>query len=588
MTPDLISDEGLLTLLEGINELDVGLTVFDRDLVLIAANPRFGEMLSFPAELCRPGTRIEDLFRHNAAHGEYGPGEIDDQVRERLALAREFVPHCFERIRPDGTIIEVRGQPLAGGGLATIYTDVTVLRQREKALQELSESLERRVEQRTLELQQRERDLELKTVLLEQVMSHVKQGLTLFNADMNLEICNPQFLDLMRLPVELGKPGTPFEAFMRYNARRGEYGPGDEDEQVRARLAMARQRTPHCFERTRPDGSAIEIIGSPVPDGGFVTTYLDISDRKHAEAALRESELRFRDFTAASSDCFFETDAQLRFSFVSERFFEATGLSSGAVLGKTSREIVERFVDQRASEENHEGWQRHFAAVAAHRPYRDIDYPLRGEDGVLRHISVSGIPSFGGDNAFRGYRCTGSNITQLKALENELRQKSLTDPLSGLANRRHFFDRAEFEFKRARRAEGELSMLMVDIDWFKKINDRFGHPLGDRVIVDVAQACQQNVRDVDLVGRLGGEEFGILLPGTDLEMALQIAERIRQSVAALEIFSSVVGEAVPVTISLGACALLPSDNDFGRLMERADRQLYQAKESGRNRVSSPV
>ena len=268
MTFSTLSPTGLALLLEGIDELDVGISVFDRNLTLIAANRHFCQMLGFPPALGQPGTLLESCFRLNAGRGEYGPGEVEDLVRQRLDLARQFLPHCFERTRLDGTVLEVRGHPLAGGGMATIYTDVTVQRQREKALKELSEELERRVDERTLELRRREEELARKTALLEQVVGHVRQGVTLFNHELNLELCNQQFLDIMRVPAELGAPGTPFEAFIRLNADRGEYGAGDIDAQVRSRVDRAQQKLAHRFERTRPDGTSIEVIGSPTLDGG--------------------------------------------------------------------------------------------------------------------------------------------------------------------------------------------------------------------------------------------------------------------------------------------------------------------------------
>jgi len=418
MTFSTLSPTGLALLLEGIDELDVGISVFDRDLTLIAANRHFCRMLGFPPALGQPGARLEDCFRLNAQRGEYGPGAVADLVRQRLDLARQFLPHCFERTRPDGTVIEVRGHPLADGGMATIYTDITVQRQRERALKELSEELERRVDERTAELRHREEELARKTALLEQVMSHVHHGVTLFDRDLNLGLCNPQFLEIMRVPAEHGAPGTPFEALIRANAERGEYGAGDIETQVRARVERAKQRLAHRFERTRPDGTAIEVIGSPTADGGFVTTYLDITDRKRSEAALRDSEARFRDFASASSDWFFETDADLRFSYVSNRFLEVTGLPPEAILGKTRSELAGRKVRAEAPVK----WHDHLADLNAHRPFRDFDYPLRGADGAWRHIRISGVPRFDVDGTFLGYRGTGTDITQIKAVEQALRE----------------------------------------------------------------------------------------------------------------------------------------------------------------------
>ena len=149
MAIDLGLVEQLTLLAEAVDQLDMGFTVFDRDLVMVAANKRFQELLHFPDSLCRPGATMEDALRYNACAGEYGPGDIEEQVRQRLELSRKFLPHRFERVRPDGSIIEVSGQPLPSGGMVATYIDVTIPRQREQALRELSAQLELRVEERT-------------------------------------------------------------------------------------------------------------------------------------------------------------------------------------------------------------------------------------------------------------------------------------------------------------------------------------------------------------------------------------------------------------------------------------------------------
>lgn len=178
MTIELGSSDKLALLAEGLDQLDIGLTVFDRDLVMVAANTRFQQLLKFPDVLCRPGASMQDALRYNAEQGEYGPGAVDDLVRPRLELARQFLPHRFERRRPDGTIIEVCGQPLPSGGMITTYTDVTIPRQREEALRELKSELELRVEARTAELRHREAELARKAALLESVISNVNQGIS--------------------------------------------------------------------------------------------------------------------------------------------------------------------------------------------------------------------------------------------------------------------------------------------------------------------------------------------------------------------------------------------------------------------------
>ena len=289
MVIDLELGDRLALLAQGLDQLDIGFTVFDRELVMVASNRRFQQLLNFPDALCKAGTRLQDALHYNATLGEYGVGDVAVQVHERLVLAQQFLPHRFERVRPDGTIIEVCGIPLDSGGMVTTYTDVTVPRQREKALRELSTELETRVQQRTAELEHRETELANKAALLELVVRNVKQGISFVNADLVVDLCNEKFGELLELPPSLCQPGVLLIEIFRYNAHRGEYGPGDPEALAQIRIATAAQRLPHHFERTRPsDGKTLEIMGQPTPDGGMVSTYSDISERKEAENRIRK------------------------------------------------------------------------------------------------------------------------------------------------------------------------------------------------------------------------------------------------------------------------------------------------------------
>lgn len=395
----------------GIEALDSGITVFDADLKLVAANRRFSELIGIPPEVARPGTGIEALFRYNAEHGEYGAGEIDAIVAERVAIARRFEAHSFERERPDGRIIDVRGTPLPGGGFVTIYTDVTTHRRREQALEKLRAELESRVAERTAELA-------YKRAQLEQIVDNIRHGITQVNGKLEMELCNTQFLDIMRFPAEFARSGRPFADFIRYNAERGEYGPGDIDAIIAARVEQARHPVPHRFERTRPDGTTIEVIGNPTPDGGFVTTYIDVTERKRAEAALRESEQRFRDFASAGADWYFETDAELRYTWFSEQTEERTGVRVAGALGKRREDLTRpEFMEKDA-----DNWRRHLADMAAHLPYRDFSYPFVDSAGRHRDVSVSGTPAFDENGKFLGYRGTGREITAYRAAERALQE----------------------------------------------------------------------------------------------------------------------------------------------------------------------
>jgi diguanylate cyclase (GGDEF)-like protein/PAS domain S-box-containing protein len=168
-------------------------------------------------------------------------------------------------------------------------------------------------------------------------------------------------------------------------------------------------------------------------------------------------------------------------------------------------------------------------------------------------------------------------------LFSQVQHMAITDPLTELYNRRHFYDVAISEFERSRRYGHNLSLIMLDIDHFKRVNDTYGHLAGDQVLKEVARRCLQVVREVDVVARYGGEEFITLLPETTLEGAAQAAERMKECITGQPI---VVGEKqVEVSVSIGAAEIDERCLDLEALLERADQAMYAAKRAGRGKVS---
>jgi len=164
----------------------------------------------------------------------------------------------------------------------------------------------------------------------------------------------------------------------------------------------------------------------------------------------------------------------------------------------------------------------------------------------------------------------------------EVARLARRDPLTGIANRRAFEEALARAFARARREGFPISVVAADIDHFKQVNDRLGHPAGDAVIAAVAGRIGSGLRDGDLVARVGGEEFAVLLPGAGTAEAAEIAGRLRMRVAQSPV--AVPGGSVPVTVSLGCATLLGEDEEPVALLARADAKLYEAKVAGRNRV----
>lgn len=177
------------------------------------------------------------------------------------------------------------------------------------------------------------------------------------------------------------------------------------------------------------------------------------------------------------------------------------------------------------------------------------------------------------------------DVTEQKKLEEQLRTLATRDFLTGAFNRRHFVELSERERQRSLRSGSALSLCLFDADHFKRVNDVYGHVAGDHVLTAMARAAQSVLRAGDVLGRLGGEEFAILLPDTELAGARAVAERVRRAVANSAVPNGGSSEAIRVTISIGVAQLQP-DEPFEGLLKRADRALYAAKDLGRDRIQS--
>ncbi len=175
-----------------------------------------------------------------------------------------------------------------------------------------------------------------------------------------------------------------------------------------------------------------------------------------------------------------------------------------------------------------------------------------------------------------------NDISDRKAMEVELQRQASTDSLTGISNRRYFMALADQEMRRSRRFNRSLSVMMLDIDHFKPINDKYGHAVGDAVLQGVVKRALESLRQSDQFARLGGEEFATIMPETNLVAALEAAERLRKHLADRPI--STTGASVPCTISIGVAEMDETDTSIDDILRRADQALYRAKEHGRNRV----
>ena len=229
-----------------------------------------------------------------------------------------------------------------------------------------------------------------------------------------------------------------------------------------------------------------------------------------------------------------------------------------------------------------------------YRGYGGTDYtrswmglPLLTGDDVIGLLTIdSRIPSLYGEReATIAFTFAGQAAIAIRnaRLFGEVRRLAATDALTELHNRHQFFALAEAEWDAARLLGRPLAAMMLDIDHFKRVNDTYGHAVGDEVLRVVAQRCRAALRDGDILGRYGGEEFALVLPGADADAALLVAERLRTLIAEAPL--AVPGGEIPVTISVGVAAAGVTTATLAALLNRADEALYAAKAAGRNRVA---
>ena len=274
---------------------------------------------------------------------------------------------------------------------------------------------------------------------------------------------------------------------------------------------------------------------------------------------------RLRDVTSRFSEALGAThDAEQLMPLILEAAMEATSAAGGVLVG-TSGSLVKAGFPEKGTER--------------------LEVPLQAGS-----INFGSLLLFGAEFSEED-RMTAVSLAShaVVALDNArlhriVERQALVDGLTGLANRRQCEETLEDELARVERFGGSLAVVVADLDWFKDINDRHGHPAGDAVLREFAVLLEETVRDVDLAGRWGGEEFVLVLPGTDVAGGAQLAERIRVALAGRTVLA-VDGSRIPVTASFGVAAIPPAKT-ASELFAAADAAMYQAKRAGKNRVEA--
>ncbi len=336
--------------------------------------------------------------------------------------------------------------------------------------------------------------------------------------------------------------------------------------------------------------------GSPIHIQSFVR---DISERKRVEQQLRESELKYRIVADNTHDWEFWLSPSGQFIYTSPSCKDITGYKAEEFV--SNPDLLLKIIHT----EDQEGFLAHHQDVTQRMEKGEVEFRILQSNGNNIWIGHVCQPVFDDTGTYLGTRGSNRNITERKTVEadlkkaneklnahireieqlqGELREQALHDPLTGLYNRRYLNEALEREVTRAKREDHCLSVIISDIDHFKKINDTCGHQVGDKFLTEIAAIMKNHARGSDIVCRYGGEEFLLVLPGATKASAMKRARELKQSCVGICIKHE--GKKQKVTLSFGVATYPIHGKEAEELIIKADKAMYRSKRLGRNRVTA--
>jgi diguanylate cyclase (GGDEF)-like protein/PAS domain S-box-containing protein len=300
----------------------------------------------------------------------------------------------------------------------------------------------------------------------------------------------------------------------------------------------------------------------------------DITQQKKLEAENKEQK-QLLDVILDNVDAYiYMKDSERHFKYVNSKVADLLGDCAENIIGRKDSDVI-------PAESADHFWQSDKLVFESNKK-QVIDEVITDQNGVDRHYISVKIP-YQFDDKTKTLIGFSSDVTELYQLKESFEKQANTDSLTGLFNRRYFFENANREFKRARRHDKSLAVISLDVDHFKSINDSFGHPIGDQVLIEIANHIIPLIREEDIFSRIGGEEFSILLPETSAESARLAAERIHYLLDSQPITLN-DDIKLDVKVSVGVSIISANDECFQALYARSDKALYLAKSIGRNQV----
>jgi diguanylate cyclase (GGDEF)-like protein len=400
----------------------------------------------------------------------------------------------------------------------------------------------------------------------------VPLGIVLLDSELRACFINRAFRRMWALSDDVADRNPTFVALMYHGRDTGAYEirTADLEAYVAERVRLVRSGDERTLDLRRSNGEVLRMQCTVLPDGGRMLSYTTVTD------IVRQSdELRFlRDALENVQDGVLLLDPELNATFMNRKVREFWRLSDDEAAKHPSFASLvsrqRRALAPNLSQKEMEAFPaRRVAEVKAGDHVRDLQVPTGRR---YRAHCTTMVNS--------GRMITYCDVTDIIRTAERMEKLATTDSLTGLFNRRQLLTSLEAEWSRFQRYYRSLSVLMLDVDHFKAINDRFGHAVGDITLKAIADACLARKRKSDVVGRIGGEEFAIVLPETSLSWARIVAERLRKRIAALTITAE--GHRFNVTASIGIAEAAVSMSGIDALMSAADQALYKAKSGGRN------
>lgn len=597
-------EENIPDILGGFDSLRTGFAVFDADDVLIYHNEQFQYVyLSFQMLDGLLGRRFEDLLRLMLENGEIAGKQALDDPEDWIAWRLEN--HRSERNRielrlTDGRWIEVKERRTPSGGVIGQWADIT--------------------------------DAKRSANRLEDAIKCSADGFAIWDQAGRLNVYNEIFAERFNIEPSRDPASYTLRPFWSDLANSGTVVfEGEAEAWAKERLHAHRAGENECVLHFADD-TFLLLRERATRDGGVTMALADVTELKH-----KERELRYRGQSLQAA----LDEIDLAKTALEEQAKQMVHLAEDLDEAKTradkerkQAEVLQ--IEAMAHKEHEEAILRTMGdglvianargeiekinlagekifgissdeaqGTKINRFMRDenaqehdkslINYNLNKESKIVEHPAVVVGKRENGEEFPLEIHVTRAesklgpffvaslrDVTRRKAMEEELIRLANTDTLTGAANRRAFLDALKVEIERALRYDHPICVMVCDLDHFKKINDTYGHGVGDEVLRGFVATTQSQLRESDLLSRFGGEEFAVMLPETGLEAARKIAQRLCDAVA--ETTYSALGEEVRMTVSIGLTNIQAGRESISAALNRADAALYDAKQEGRNRV----